>query len=306
MKYFPLRNSDIQISRIALGTWVFGGTHWGGSKQTDCIKAVHAAIDLGINLIDTAPIYGAGISETIIGKAIQNKRSKVILANKCGLLGKGKNITNNLTAKSIFTEIEGSLQRLKTDYIDIYQCHWPDPNTPLKETMTALAELKKQGKIRYIGVSNFNNELLEEAEQYAEITTLQNHYSILDREIETNALPYCRKHNINVLCYGPLAGGILSGKYTEPPTLEGSDARNFFYKYYKGEKFEQVTKLLEKLREFKRPLNQIAINWLLAQSGVSSVLVGARNAEQVKQNVEATTWTLSDNEIKIIKQNTIC
>ena len=160
MKYTKIPGYDFRLSVITLGTWVFSGDVWGGAKEQDSLAAVTAAIDCGINVIDTAPIYGDGLSEKIVGKAIKGHRDKIVLATKCGLIGKGMKIKNNLTPESINKEIDLSLSRLKTDYIDIYQCHWPDPDTPIESTMEALCKIKDSGKIRNIGVSNFNTELL--------------------------------------------------------------------------------------------------------------------------------------------------
>ena len=173
MKYIKLRNSNIEISQIGLGTWAYSNDVWGPTDEAQAINTIHYVIDSGVNLIDTAPIYGYGHSETIVGKSIKNRRNKVFLATKCGLIGRGKNITHNLSRKSILKEIDDSLSRLQTDYIDLYQCHWPDANTPLSETMEVLNEIKKSGKIRFIGVSNFNSDQLAVAEKYSEITTLQ-------------------------------------------------------------------------------------------------------------------------------------
>jgi aryl-alcohol dehydrogenase-like predicted oxidoreductase len=294
MKYTDLKCSDLKISSIALGTWVFGGDVWGGASEKDCIDAVAAAIDHGINLIDTAPIYGYGQAESIVGKAIKGKRDKVIVATKCGLIGKGGlNITNNLTPESIQRELDESLSRLGTDYIDIYQCHWPDPNTPIEDTLEAMMRFKEAEKIRHIGVSNFDTALLKESIAVTEIVTLQNQYSMLVRDIEKDVLPFCKESNVGVISYGPLAGGILSGKYSTSTKFKGPDARSFFYKFYSGKAFEKTKRLLDSLKNIGQPLNQIAINWVRQQDGVASVIVGCRNAEQVEQNALAASWDLS-------------
>jgi len=300
MKYNKLKNTDMQVSDIGLGTWVFGGQNWGGSKERDCIKAVHAALDSGVNFIDTAPIYGFGRAEQIVGKAIKNKRDKVILATKCGLVWQGKNITHNLTAISIKKEIEDSLQRLRVDCIDLYQCHWPDPNTPINETMEVLNQLKEEGKIRHIGVSNFEKELFEQASQYTEIVSLQSQYSLLERSLEDEMIPYCRERNVGVIAYGVLGGGILSGKYKESPEYKGADVRSFFYKFYRGAEFERTHRLLLALQKINRSLNQIALNWVRKQKGMAVTLAGARNVQQAKDNIESTKWELSEEEMKFI------
>ncbi|MBU1996913.1 MAG: aldo/keto reductase, partial [Candidatus Omnitrophica bacterium] len=277
MQYFNIKNTDLSISSLALGTWVFGGDCWGGVKEQDCIDTVSAAIDLGINLIDTAPIYGYGASESIVGKAIKGRRDKVVIATKCGLIGIGAHIKHNLDPESIRTEIEESLKRLKIDFIDIYQCHWPDQNTPIEETLGFLCKLQQEGKIKYIGVSNFDDKLLQRACDFTKIVTLQNQYSLLEREIEDKVLPVCRDLNVGVLTYGPLTGGILSGKYKTEPNFKPGDSRSFFYKCYKGEEFNKTKKKIDELEKFKRPLNQLAVNWVRQQAGIASVITGARN-----------------------------
>jgi aryl-alcohol dehydrogenase-like predicted oxidoreductase len=301
MNYKTIPNTDLKISSIALGTWVFGGDMWGGAKESDCMDAVSAAVDHGINLIDTAPIYGYGLAEDIVGRAIKGRRDKFLIATKCGLVGRGKNITNNLTPSSIKREVEESLRRLQIDAIDIYQCHWPDPRTPIEQTLKAMCKLKEQGKIKHIGVSNFDADLLREAVGFTQIVTLQNQYSLLERSIEESILPLTREKGVGVISYGPLAGGILSGKYNVQPGFKGMDARSFFYKYYQGQEFVKTKALLETLKGFGRPLNQIAINWVRQQKGVTSVIVGCRNARQVRQNVLSAAWELSEEQLQKIR-----
>lgn len=300
MKYFNIKDTELQISSLALGTWVFSGDCWGGVKEQECVDTVSAAIDCGINLIDTAPIYGYGAAESIIGKAIKGRRDKVIVATKCGLIGIGAHIKHNLNPESIRMEIEESLKRLQVDYIDIYQCHWPDPNTPIEETLEFLCKLQQEGKIRYIGVSNFDDKLLKQACDFTRIVTLQNQYSLLEREIEDKVLPMCRDLEVGVLTYGPLAGGILSGKYKTEPNFKPGDARSFFYKCYKGDEFSKTKKMLNDLEWLKRPLNQLAVNWVRQQEGVASVITGARNPEQIIQNAKAFEWDLTDQELEHI------
>lgn len=297
MKYYQIVNTGLNVSAICLGTWVFGGEGWSGAKEDESIAAIHAAIDSGINFIDTAPVYGWGVSEQIVGKAIAGKRDKVILATKCGLVKKGKGMAVDLSPQSIKSEIDQSLKRLNVDYVDLYQCHWPDQNTPLEETLATLLEIQKAGKIKHMGVSNFDEKLLEKASQFTTIATLQSQCSILDRTIEKKILPVCRERKIGFLAYGPLGGGILSGKYIQPADFKGNDARSFFYKYYKGDKFNQVQNLLNRLKEYHKPLNQLAINWVRQQPGVVSVLVGCRTAQQVQENAGAASWDLSEKDL---------
>jgi len=298
MKYTKIAGTDLTISSLGLGTWVMGGDMWGGAQEADGVAAVQTALDLGINLVDTAPIYGYGISEKIVGRALKGRsRSGIIIATKCGLVGKGREIKNNLTPESIRRELEQSLKNLQTDYIDLYQCHWPDPHTPIEVTLKELSKLKDEGKIRYIGVSNFDLTLLKTAAGLAPILSLQSQFSMLERVLEKETLPFCRKQGIGVLAYGPLAGGILTGKYKEPPQLAKADARSFFYKHYRGESFNKVKTLLTQLSHLGHPLNELALNWVCQQPGIVSALTGCRDPEQVKANVKAASWQITPQEM---------
>ncbi len=300
MKYSRIPDTDLKISAVGLGTWVFGSDFWGGSQERDCADAVAAALDWGVNWIDTAPIYGYGLAERIVGRALKGRRSQFVLATKCGLLGRGQGITNDLTPESIRAEVEDSLSRLQVDHIDLYQCHWPDPRTPIERTMEAMMKLKTQGKIRYIGVSNFDILLLRRAVNLADIVTLQSQYSMLERSLEKEILPFLQEKKKGLLAYGPLAGGILTGKYTEEPKFKDPDARAFFYKFYAGQPFTQTQRLVESLKKINRPLNQIAINWVRQQPGVAGVIVGCRDAKQLEQNATAANWDLSTDQISQI------
>lgn len=298
MKYQNFPGTDLKVSEIALGTWVFGGDAYGQANENECIDAVKAAIDCGITLIDTAPIYGHGRSEEIIGRAIASKREKVIIATKCGLrLNKSNRIDHDLSTKSIKEEIEGSLKRLNTDYIDLYQCHWPDKNTPIEETLKTLKVLKDSGKIRYIGISNFPLDLLKVVAEEECVISLQSQYSLLERELEEGIFSFIEDNKIGLLAYGVLGGGILTGKYKNQPQLPKGDARSFFYRFYKDENFVKVQELLGYFKELNRPFNEIALNWVRQNSVTTSVLVGCRNQDQVEQNVKAVEWDLSEDEM---------
>jgi len=220
-----------------------------------------------------------------------------------GLIKEGKRIKIDLSAASILREVDASLSRLGIDQIDLYQCHWPDPNTPMQETMEALLTIRDQGKIKYLGVSNFDHSLLEEALGFAPVVTLQNQYSLLERSIENDVLPVCRERGVGVVSYGPLAGGILTGKYKEPQQFAKGDARSFFYKFYQGPALEKVQNLLEQMRGFGHPLYETALNWVRQQEGISSVLVGCRNVEQVKRNVAALEWDLNDVQVRELSEH---
>jgi len=297
MEYKKIENTDLSVSSVCLGTWVFGGDMWSGAKEADCIDAVGAAMDCGVNLIDTAPIYGDGVSEEIVGKAIKGKRDKVVIATKCGLIRSGKAIQTNLKPDSIMREIDDSLRRLQTDYVDIYQCHWPDKETPIEKTMETMNKLKESGKVKYVGVSNFGVDLMRESIKLADIITLQTQYSLLERSIESEILPFCRENNIGILTYGSLGGGILSGKYKTAQSFQKGDARSFFYKFYQGKGFDRSCEIIKVLGQTGKPVGQGAINWVRQQEGITSAIIGCRNANQAKENFAATDWALSDEQL---------
>jgi len=307
MKYRKIGNSDLEVSVVALGTWVFGGDGWGSAIDAESVSAVNRAIDRGINFIDTAPVYGAGKSEEIIGHAIKGKRDKVIIATKCGLEVSGKSIRSNLSPAFIRKEIENSLRRLEVDTIDLYQCHWPDKNTPMEETFPELKKMVGEGKIRYVGVSNFDHTLLKEASEYAGIVSNQMEYSILKRDIEQDLIPLCKEKNISILGYGSLGGGILTGKYKEPPEFAKDDVRSFFYRFYREPVWSKTKKLLSVLEEIaikhKVPVSNVAINWLLNHREIASSIAGCRNAGQVEDNIGAGDLELSDEEVAMIERS---
>ena len=300
MKYVTLAGTNLSVSQITLGTWAIGGTHWGVHDNTLAARAVKTAIDLGINIIDTAPAYGAGHAEELIGKAIRKRRDQVIIATKCGLdIENG--YRNNLSPEYMEYELNQSLKRLKTEYIDIYQCHWPDPNTPIEKSMEAMLRFKDQGKIRFIGVSNFDGPLIVETLKYARIVTLQPHYSLLERNIERSIQDICIENDISIIPYASLGGGMLTGKYTTAPAFKKDDARSFFYKFFQKKYWPGVKALLAAMAELAAEKNakhsHIAIAWLLAKPGVRTVLAGARTPQQVKDNIGGVDVTLQRDEM---------
>ena len=300
-----LGKSDLRVSVVSLGTWVTGGENWGKTDDNQSISTINRAIDLGINLIDTAPAYGIGHSEEIVGKAIKNRRHQVIIATKCGIDRSGGGFALNLKPMSIRKELEDSLKRLKIETIDLYQCHWPDPNTPIEDTMGEMLKIQSEGKIRYIGVSNFDIQLIQSALKIAPIVSVQPHYSLLERSIEKDLLPFCRENNIGVMTYGSLGSGILTGKYKMPPSFKGNDARNFFYPFYKEPYWSRTKDLIAEMekitKEHNKPVAEIAINWVNQQEGIATALVGARNSEQVEINAGAGEWELSKKELEVIE-----
>ncbi len=311
MNYRTLGQSGINASVVGLGTWAIGGWMWGGTDEAQAIRAIQASIDEGINLIDTAPAYGLGLSEEIVGKAIAGRRGKVVLATKCGLVWHvnrgvlhfeqaGKPVYRYLGADSIRYEVEQSLKRLRTDVIDLYQTHWQDSTTPIAETMGALLDLKREGKIRAIGVSNATVDQLAEYRRAGPVDTDQERYGLIDREHEVALIPYCRDHGVAVLAYSPLAHGLLTGK-VGPETrfpkgdLRGTDRR------FTPENRARVRAALDRVRPIAArhtlTLAQLAIAWTVAQPGVTHALVGARNAEQARENAGAGKANLSAEEI---------
>ncbi|MDP8257799.1 MAG: aldo/keto reductase [Candidatus Aadella gelida] len=302
MKYRKIGNTDLEVSAIALGSWVFGGEGWGKEvDDNESIRVIGRALDLDINIIDTAPIYGDGRAEEVIGKAIRGRRKDAIIATKCGLEKSGRSIKCNLTAGFIRKEIENSLRRLNIETVDLYQCHWPDKDTPLEETFSELNKIKKEGKIRYIGVSNFDKKLLEEANSITQVVSNQVQYSLFDRDIEKDLISFCGSKGISILSYGSLGGGILTGKYKEPPVFEKGDVRSFFYKYYKEpfwSRGKAMRTTLEKIASKRNvPTAQAAINWVLAKGEVASCIMGCRTEDQLMVNIDAASWELSKEEI---------
>ena len=304
MLFRKLGSSDLNCSVVALGTWSMGGDFWGKSDDDASIETIRTGLDAGINTIDTAPVYGNGHSEEIVGKAIKGrKREDIIIATKCGIDIVGKTGRNS-SPELLYKEIDASLKRLGTDYVDLYQVHWPDPNTPLEETFTALSKIVESGKVRYVGVSNYSPEQMEEASKYCDIVSLQPPYSLLQREIEDEILPYCIEKGIGVLSYGSIGAGALTGKFKTRPIFNDDDRRDKFYDFFSEENWPKTAALVDVLREIAdsrgKPVVHVAINWVLKQEGITVALVGARTPEQAIMNAEAGEWSLSDEENKII------
>ncbi len=311
MRYKRLGKSSLEVSVVGVGTWAMGGDFWGAIDEDRAIEALRVSLDEGVNLIDTAPAYGRGYAEQIVGKAIKGlDRSKIIVATKCGLFFEEgqRGMKNLLSRDSIRTETERSLKRLSTDYIDLYQCHWPDKSgTPIAETMDALMELRREGKIREIGVSNFSIPLMEECMANGDLASLQPQYSLLSREFETSGeKDFCLKNDIGVLTYGSLGAGALTGKFLEPPPVENGDRRSTFYHFFEKENWPKVLRLIEVLKgiaeKHERPLAQVAINWVTQQQGISCALVGAKNADQARMNARSGEWELTDDDLALIAE----
>ena len=266
------------------------------------MDAVTAALDKGINLFDTAPVYGFGKSETLIGSALKSVRDKVVIATKCGLLWskeKESAIYKSLKPDSVRNEVEQSLRRLSTDYIDIYQIHWPSPSDPLEATLEVMVRLKEEGKIRAIGVSNFELDRLASAMKVTRIDSIQPKYNLLEREAETELLPYCEKNDIGVLVYSPLASGLLTGKYSSTSRFNdwrGNGKFGIFRQEALSEAYENLKKLESAASAMSLPLAHLALKWVLAKSYVTSALVGVKEARQVEENIECLNRVLTKEE----------
>lgn len=314
MRYRPLGQSGIQASVVGLGTWAIGGWMWGGTDEAKAIRAIHASLDAGVNLIDTAPAYGLGLSETLVAKAIAGRRDKVVLATKLGLVWHvqngqhffdehGKAVHRYLGPESIRYEIEQSLSRLKTDYIDLYQTHWQDATTPIHETMKTLLDLKREGKIRAIGASNCTVDQLESYRKVGLLDSTQEKYSLLDRELEKDYLPFTQRNNIAMLAYSPLANGLLTGKIGPNRQFPPDDLR-YNNPRFSVESRRTVQSFLNQIQPIaaghQATLSQIVIAWTLAQPGVTHALVGARDAEQAIENARAGEITLSPRDLQRI------
>jgi len=314
MEYRSLGKSNVKASVITYGAWAIGGTMWGGSDEDDAVKAIHASIDAGVTSIDTAPIYGYGKSEELVAKAIAGKRDKVQLFTKFGLRwdstdgeyffelkedGKTTKIYRNAKKKSIIAECEQSLKRLKTDHIDLYQCHWRDHSTELDETMEALAQLLKEGKILAAGVSNFTAEEIEQSNKLVQIASDQPPYSMVLRDIEKEVLPYCRENNVGVIVYSPLQRGLLTGKFKPDHKFAPGDHRAS-QPHFQPDFIKRVNEFLETLKpladKHQTSLGNLVLAWTIAQPGITAALVGARDAEQASENAKAASIKLSDED----------
>ncbi len=299
MEYRQLGNCDLSVSIIGYGAWGIGGEpFWKTEGEENSFRSIEKAIDVGINFIDTAPVYGFGYSEELLGRALESKRKEVIIATKCGLRWKKKDfksIEKIATKESILDEIELSLKRLRTDYIDLYQVHWPDDSTPIEETMEVLLDIQKTGKVRYIGVSNYSADQMKKSIEYGHIISLQSMYSMLERDIEKNEIPFCIENNIGVICYSPLASGVLTGKYDENTRFEDWRGRNIIG-HFTGDVFFSHIKKVKEISKIARKLGkttaQLAVNWLLHQKGVTTAIVGVKNPDQVEQNIGAVGWDI--------------
>lgn len=303
-----LGNDGPQITEIGFGAWAIGGPWrfgWGKTDDAESIKAIHRALDLGINWIDTAAQYGLGHSEEVVGRALRGQREKVFVATKCGQVWDEKGtIRTHAGAESIRKEIEQSLRRLQTDYIDLYQIHWPDWDTPVEETWMELVRLRDEGKTRYIGVCNFSVDLLERCEKIGHVQSLQPIYNLLERDIEREILPYCQSHGIGIVAYSPMQSGLLTGSF-DRSKLAADDWRIVHSEKFREPKYSRGLKLVEFLRpiaaKYNTSVGQLVVAWVLMNSAVTSAIVGARRAEQVEENIGGSGWRIASEDMHAIQ-----
>jgi len=320
MEYRKIGNSDLEMSAITFGAWAAGGWMWGSTDRNEAIEAIQAGYDLGVTSIDTAPIYGQGESEEIVGDAIKGiSRDKLQLVTKFGMRwdlekgdlafkskdnsGKDIDIYKYAGKESVIYECEQSLKRLGTDYIDLYQIHWPDSTTPIDETFEAVARLVEQGKVRYAGVCNYNVDQLQKANETIEIVSNQIPFSMVNRGVEKETVPYCIENNKSVLAYSPMERGLLTGKITLDYRFEEGDHRKG-NPFFKPESIERTNAFLARIKpladEKSASLSQLVLRWTIERPGITIALVGARNKQQSVQNAKAIDVNLSAEEIQFI------
>ncbi len=309
MEYKKLGSSDLEVSVIGYGAWGNGGApFWSTEGDNASIKSLRKAYDLGINFFDTAPVYGFGHSEKLVGKALKSVRDKVILATKCGLVWEKEalgSIKKVASKASILKEVEQSLQRLGTDHIDLFQVHWPDVNTPQAETMEVLLQLQGQGKVRYFGVSNYSVEQMKECLPAGTLVSLQPEYSLLQRSIEKEAVPFCMENEIGIIAYSPLASGVLTGKYDKGTRFKDWRSKGILGEFT-GEAFANNVAKVDRLKSVAEALNktcaQVAIRWVIQQPGISTALVGVKNEGQVEENLKSVGWKLEDADLEEVNE----
>lgn len=313
MKKRMLGGTELEITPLGLGTWAIGGEgwafSWGPQDDQDSIAAIRKALDVGINWIDTAAVYGLGHSEEVVGKAVAGRRDEVILATKCGRIMKAGDAepTSNLTAASIRKELEASLRRLGTDHIDLYQIHWPMPDSDIEEGWAEIARQVKAGKVRYAGVSNFSVEQMKRIQKIHPIASLQPPYSMIRRDVETEILPFCMANRIGVIVYSPMQAGLLSGKFSKErvQALSENDWRRRNANF-REPALSANLRLAEGLRaiaaEKGRSAAELSIAWVLRRPEVTAAIVGGRRPEQVAETAGAAEWALGPDEIRRIER----
>lgn len=322
MEYRKLGKSDLDVSVITFGAWAAGGWMWGGTERSEAVKAIQESYHVGVTSIDTAPVYGQGLSEEIVGEAIRDfPRDKVQILTKYGMRwdlpkgdfamhskdnsGKAIDIYKYAGKESVIEECESSLKRLGTDYIDLYQIHWHDKTTPIDETMEAVMRLIEQGKVRYAGVCNYSADLMQEAAKTIDLISNQVPYSMVKRDIESETVPYCIEHNKAILAYSPLERGLLTGKMKPGHKFAQDDHRASLY-FFKDENLKRADAFLDKIKPMaddkKITIGQLVLRWTVEQPGITIALVGARDAKQALQNAASMDMKLSAEEINQITE----
>ena len=303
MQYQEFGKTGLRVSKLCLGTWGIGGAGWDSYSDESRMDAIKAALECGINFIDTAPAYNAGKAECYVGETLNKlkKRKEVVISTKCGNKFVDGKYLRCGSKESILKQCDESLKNLKTDYIDIYLVHWPDPDVELEETIDAVSTLKKEGKILHAGVSNFSKEQIEEAQKYCKIEAFQPQYSLADRKDE-KLIRWAYEQGLGIMTYGTLGGGILTGNYRKLRTFEQTDSRNRFYPYFKEPLFSKAMELLTVMDQIAEERNvslaQIAEKWVLQKRFVSSCIIGAQSRARVEENCRNFQWELTDNEIR--------
>lgn len=303
MQYQEFGKTGLRVSKLCLGTWGIGGAGWDSYSDESRMDAIKAALECGINFIDTAPAYNAGKAECYVGETLNKlkKRKEVVISTKCGNKFVDGKYLRCGSKESILKQCDESLKNLKTDYIDIYLVHWPDPDVELEETIDAVSTLKKEGKILHAGVSNFSKEQIEEAQKYCKIEAFQPQYSLADRKDE-KLIRWAYEQGLGIMTYGTLGGGILTGNYRKLRTFEQTDSRNRFYPYFKEPLFSKAMELLTVMDQIAEERNvslaQIAEKWVIQKRFVSSCIIGAQSRARVEENCRNLQWELTDNEIR--------
>ena len=304
MEFIQLKSSDLYVSRVSLGTWIFGGRRWGNVDASESVATLKCAVECGINFFDTADAYGEGLSEELLGKAVKKCRENVIIATKVGVVWEEGGFRHlDLSGQHIEEAIEASLRRLQTDYIDLYQLHEPHHETPIEETGAALAKAVESGKIRYVGVSNFESETIDELRNCVPILSTQSEYSLIKRKIEKDIMRYCKITGISLLTYSPLCRGMLSGKFDASSRFPTTDNRSED-EDFQGERFREnlrrVGQLVALSQELQKTPSQLAIRWLLEQPAVDVVICGARTPQQLQENLVGTSWSMPQEVVESI------
>jgi aryl-alcohol dehydrogenase-like predicted oxidoreductase len=303
-----------QLSVIGLGAWAIGGPWaygWGPQDDAQSIRTIQAALANGINWIDTAAVYGLGHGEKVVGEAIKGRRNEVFVATKCGLVWDHHGrVARNNRPESIRRECDASLKRLQTDFIDLYQIHWPDDKVPVEDSWGEMTRLVEAGKVRYIGVSNFGTELLIRCQRIAPVQSLQPPYNLVNRDIEASILGWCINNGVGVIAYSPLQNGLLTGKFSANflDTLADDDWRKRQqHPFFREPKFSQVLKFVDALRpiaeDYQKSLTQLAIAWVLQQKGITAAIVGARTPEQIIHNIGGAGWQISASDLQAIDRH---